>query len=81
MDLKFEEINNWFVSEFEVTQDFNIHIEKEAGSILFYQRTAGSEYDIIHDLGHHKGNERIIDVDFSALVYPKFIKIKSKQKS
>ena len=78
MNLHFERRNGYFISEFEVTNDFNLHIEKDPiGQFLVYQRTAGGAYDLVADFGKNKGDDPIIDYDFSALVYPKYIQIKS----
>lgn len=79
MELTFEKIGDWYISEFEVTSDFNLHIEKEPkGDFYLYQRTSSSgQYDIIQDFGYKKGGDNVIDLDFQALVYPKWIKIKS----
>ena len=81
MDLNFELQGGYFISEFEVTSDFNLHIEKDPiGEFLVYQRTAGGQYDLIQNFKKDKGNDSIIDYDFQALVYPKWIKIKSSVK-
>lgn len=81
MNLHFERRNGYFISEFEVTNDFNLHIEKDPiGQFIVYQRTAGGAYDLVADFGKNKGDDPIIDYDFSALVYPKWIKIKSAVK-
>lgn len=78
MNLHFERRNGYFISEFEVTNDFNLHIEKDPiGQFIVYQRTAGGAYDLVADFGKNKGDDPIIDYDFSALVYPKYIQIKS----
>lgn len=78
MELTFGKEGNWYVSEFEVTGDFNLHIEKEPkGEFYLYQRTSGDKYDLIKNFGYNKGGDDIIDVDFTALVYPKYIMIKS----
>lgn len=78
MNLHFERRNGYFISEFEVTNDFNLHIEKDpTGQFLVYQRTAGGAYDLVADFGKNKGDDPVIDYDFSALVYPKYIQIKS----
>lgn len=79
MELTFEKEENWYVSEFKVKGDFNLHIEKEPkGEFYLYQRTSSSgQYDIIQDFGYKKGGDNVIDLDLQALVYPKWIKIKS----
>lgn len=80
MELEFLFLDGWWVSEFSATSDFNLHIEKDKGDIYLYQRTSGQEFDFIQDFGFKKGGDNVIDVDFTALVYPKQIKIKSKVK-
>lgn len=67
-----------WIAEFEVTADFNLHIEREkGGDILLYQKTSGEGYDIVDGFGvqRHQG---VIDIDFAALIYPKWIKIVSE---
>ena len=85
MELTFEKIEQYFgkdaawVSEFEVTADFNLHIErKKGGRFLVYQKSvADGEYDIVDGVGRldHKA---VIDLDFTALIYPKYIKVVSE---
>lgn len=68
-----------YVAEFEVTADFNLHIEREKGGrILFYQKSQGAGgWAHIDDMGWQDGKPSI-DYDFTALVYPKMIKIVSE---
>ena len=75
MELTFNKIGNKYVSEFEVTSDFNLHIERpEGGFINVYQRTSSEgEYAAIN--GFDTDGKSILDIDFTALVYPKRIKI------
>jgi len=76
MELTFEKINNKYISEFEITTDCNLHLEKKtAGPIKLYQRTVGGGYDLINDVKNVSGV--VDDVDLVALVYPKTIKIES----
>lgn len=78
MDLTFNKEDKNFVAEFEAKADFNLHIERnKGGDILLYVRTQGGGYDIVDDFGvqRHQG---VIDYDFTALVYPKWIKIVSE---
>lgn len=74
MDLTFTNNGEAFVAEFEATGDFNLHIEKPDGWIVIYQRTAGNGWDRIRGIRDLEYN-RVIDYDFTALVYPKSIKI------
>lgn len=67
-----------FVSEFQASADFNLHIErKESGKLLMYQMTQGGKYDLVDDFGY-KDTDSVIDYDCIALVYPKTIKIVSE---
>lgn len=80
MELKFIETiegKEWS-AEFEVPSDFNLHLERVSnGSLVVYQRgSAEGEYAPAFTRGVYEG-ERIIDYDFGALVYPKFIKVVS----
>ena len=68
-----------YVSEFQVTSDFNLHVErKKGGRFLVYQKTVeDGKYDIVDgvDVYRHKDT---IDIDMSALVYPKYIRVVSE---
>lgn len=76
MELNFVKEGTKWVSTFEATSDFNLHIERDKGGFLFVsQRTTQSgEYDSTKD-ADFSGSDLIIDYDFSALVYPKYIKV------
>ena len=84
MEITFERIEQYWgkdaawVSEFEVTSDFNLHIERVSGGrFLVYQKSvADGEYDIVDGL--RKDHKAVIDLDFTALVYPKYIKVVSE---
>lgn len=79
MDLNFNKEGNVFVAEFEVTSDFNLHIERLNGGIIdMYQRTSSEgEYTIID--GFDTDGKAVLDIDFTALIYPKGIKIISEK--
>lgn len=65
-------------TEFEATGDFNLHVERnKGGDILVYQRTAGSGYAIVEEF-RGMDNKPAIDLDFTSVVYPKFVKIVSE---
>lgn len=68
-----------YVSEFQITSDFNLHIERVAGGrFLIYQKSvADGQYDIVDgvDVYRHKDT---IDIDMTALVYPKYIRVVSE---
>lgn len=79
MELVFNEVaEDVFVAEFEVASDFNLHLEREnKGSLVVSQRgTSSGEYVTSFALSTYEG-QRVIDYDFGALVYPKWIKVKS----
>lgn len=77
MELTFtKNLNNEFVAEFEATADFNLHVEDILPrDITLLQRTAGGKYDVIHDFPQNPPLSNIMDYDFTALIYPKTIKV------
>ena len=77
MELTFNKVKNGYVAEFEATADFNIHLEREkAGMFDVYQRTSGNEYALIDDLREEYAQQkRVIDYDFTGIIYPKMIKV------
>lgn len=78
MELTFEQIDGYWIAEFEVTSDFNLHIERDTeGRFDIYQKTAGTKYEYIYEIGY-LDKRLTYDFDFTALVYPKQIKVKSK---
>ena len=78
MDLNFSNDNGIWVAEFEATGDFNLHIERDTeGRLDIYQKTAGSKYELVYETGYLY-NRLVYDFDFTALVYPKMIMIKTK---
>jgi hypothetical protein len=82
MELVFNEVaEKVFEAEFEATGDFNLHLEREnTGSLVVSQRgSASGEYVSSFALSTYEG-QRVIDYDFGALVYPKWIKVTSSSK-
>ena len=79
MELVFNQIDKNWVAEFEATSDFNLHLERESmGWLTVGQRTTSSGgYDESFKLPY---DGRVIDYDFGALVYPKWIKVTSSSK-
>ena len=77
MEINFEKVGNQYVAEFKATADFNLHIERVGqGTLEVYRRgTAEGEYDFAWSAGI--GARKVIDYDFGALVYPKYIKVVS----
>lgn len=66
-----------WVAEFEATSDFNLHIEGVVeGNVRVYQRgTADGEYAYVREATPYPSFSNVYDFDFSALVYPKWIKV------
>lgn len=79
MELSFVKEGGKYSAEFEVTSDFNLHIERDTNGFLFVQqRTASSgQYDSIQR-ANFTPSDLIIDIDFVGAVYPKRIKIVSE---
>lgn len=78
MDLTFNKDGGSFVAEFVTTADFNLHIEKSGGDFRIMQKTTeNGKYDSIDGLYIPAGNP-VIDYDFVASIYPKYIKIVSE---
>lgn len=77
MELVFNKETNGWVSEFEVTSDFNLHIEGVSeGYVRVYQKGVSSgEYTYVRNSSLDSTSLKVYDCDFSALVYPKYIKI------
>ncbi len=80
MELSFVKSGSKYVCEIQVTSDFNLHIEREDSGFLYVQQrtTSEGEYDSING-ADFAPSDSIIDVDFTALVYPKWIKIVSEK--
>lgn len=77
MEIVFNQVGRTWQAEFTVTADFNLHIERPATGFMYLsQRTGDSgEYDTAHTL---ENGQFVYDYDFTALVYPKSIKIVSE---
>ena len=77
MDITFTKKNNLWVAEFQVSGNFNLHLERvESGSIRISQKTAGNGYALIND-AHSLYSQLVIDVDIQGIVFPKTIQISS----
>lgn len=78
-ELVFVKQGSKYVSEFEVTKDFNLHIERGKGGILYLQQrtTDVGMYDSVNN-ADFAPMDLIVDYDFSSLVYPKYIKVVSE---
>lgn len=75
MELIFEKEHGMYVAQFQATGDFNIHLERnDRGLLNILQYTvADGKYDPIST--HNVIQDRVFDCDFSAVIYPKYIKI------
>jgi hypothetical protein len=80
MELSFVKEGGSYSAEFEATSDFNLHIEREDLGFLYVQQrtTSEGEYDSVRG-ADFAPSDLIIDIDFTALVYPKWIKIISEK--
>lgn len=78
MELQFTQTEKGFyVAEFEATADFNLHVERKAiGQVLMYQSTGTGDYALVESVNQLEG-KTVFDYDFTALIYPKRIKIVS----
>lgn len=76
MNLEFVKKDNW-EAEFEATADFNLHIEGvPEGQVRIYQRgTSDGEYAYVREATPYPSFSDVYDFDFSALVYPKWIRV------
>ena len=77
MEILFEKKGSAWVSEFEATGDFNLHIEGVLeGNVRIYQRgSAEGGYALVRGASLYPTYGEVYDCDFSAVVYPKFIKV------
>lgn len=81
MELTFVKNGNLYEAEFEATADFNLHIERKAGGrFLVYQKSvADGDYDIVDGVVYQEPRHKaVIDLDMTAAIYPKYIKVVSE---
>lgn len=77
-DIVFNKDGNKWVAEFEVSADFNLHIEKpQIGYLYMQQRSTSGKWDSVHKF-QVADSDYIVDYDFAALVYPKQIRLVSE---
>lgn len=76
MELTFSKSGEVYVAEFSATGDFNLHIEGvTAGDVQVFQRgTASGSYARVKSVNPYS-YENVYDYDFSAAVYPKYIRV------
>lgn len=80
MELTFLLDGNKWVTEFEANADFNLHIEKGAGSLSVSQTSVpGGKYDNVPSL-RMSPEDATLDKDVTALLYPKTILIEARTK-
>lgn len=77
MELTFEKVGNQYVAEFEAPSDFNLHIEREEIGILEVHQRGSEEGKYDFAWGTGVNGRKVVDYDFGALVYPKWIKVVS----
>lgn len=78
MELTFVKKGEWYEADFTADKDFNLHIEKANGPLNMYQTTVqGGQYEDVRGLNFGLDNT-VVDIDFTALVYPKYIRVVSK---
>ena len=80
MELTFLKDGNKWVAEVEVNSDFNLHIEKGAGSLFVAQTSVpGGKYDNVPSF-RMSPEDATMDKDVTALLYPKTIRIEAYTK-
>ena len=78
MELTFLKDGNKWVAEVEVNADFNLHIEKGAGSLSVAQTSVpGGKYDNVSSL-RMSPEDSALDKDVTALLYPKTLRIEAR---
>lgn len=77
MEITFSKSGASWISEFQVSGAFNLHIEGVyEGDIRIYQRgTSTGAYSYVKGSTPSPSAGNVYDSDFSALVYPKYIKV------
>lgn len=77
MEITFSKSGGSWISEFQVSGAFNLHLEGVyEGNVSVYQRgTASGAYSYVKGSTPSQPAGNVYDSDFSALVYPKYIKV------
>ena len=78
MELVFSKTaNGSWSSEFEATADFNMHLEGVVeGNVRVSQRgTSEGSYADVRGATPYPSFSNVYDMDFSAIIYPKWIKV------
>ena len=75
MELTFTKEGDKYITTFTASSDFNLHIEKSGGRVVVFQTSVyDGKYDSISGAIIAE-TDGVFDSDFTALVYPKYIKI------
>lgn len=76
MNVQFQKDGNRWVAEFQVTADFNLHLERELEGLLIVKQStiANTKYSNVVEDNLDFYNS-VLDVDFTSIVYPKFIQV------
>ena len=78
MELEFKKVGSRFEAEFEATDNFNLHIDREEnGDVQIFQKASAECEYATEPSWEEEFASKNIDKDFSMLVYPKFIKVVS----
>lgn len=77
MEIKFEKIDNVYVSEITITSNCNIHIEREELGMFTIESRGSKQGKYVPMEEGHYGDKYIIDVDMLGNIYPKYIKVTS----
>ena len=78
MELQFKKVGKRWVAEFEATGNFNLNIERVAPEkIQVFQKGAEDGEYASQASWYNNYASAIVDYDFSALIYPKWIKVVS----
>lgn len=77
MVLNFEKQGKFYVAEFVASRDFNIHLESGAPihAVVYQKSVEDGKYSVASSIN---GVGLVLDTDFSAVVYPKYIRIESE---
>ncbi len=75
MELTFTKQGDKYITEFTAEADFNLHIEKTSGRVVLFQSSIeNGKYDSVSGATIAE-TDGVFDSDFTALVYPKYIKL------
>ena len=77
--ITFSKVGDAYEATFKATGDFALHIERpEAGPLgMGITSVEGTDYANVEDFPERARYMRVFDYDFSAVVYPKYIKVTS----